>query len=223
MEKTDILMFSFVNNSPLRNKWLDSFMFSITQLGEGWIVLFIMTAIHYGLGTADFWYGQSFVTVLAAGVVCQVVKKYFPRSRPVCILPNVNVIGKRLTSGSFPSGHTATSFALAVVFSYHWGDFTCLFFMMAVLIGVTRIYVGAHFPFDVFWGGLIGFSISNAIMVFLLIAHDYGVQQPYAAVLGGIVCIALILPLFGGYTFGKMYGKLKGKALKVNMLLLQRR
>jgi len=216
-------MFSFVNNSPLRNKWFDSFMFLITQFGEGWIVLLLMTVIHYGLDTPDSWYGQSFVTVLAAGVVCQVVKKYFPRSRPICVLPNVNVIGKRLTSGSFPSGHTATSFALAVVFSYHWGDFTYLFFMMAGLIGVTRIYVGAHFPFDVFGGGLIGFSISNMFVVFLLIAHDYGVQQPYAAAFGCIFCIALILPLFGGYTFEKMYDRLKGKALRVSMLLLQRR
>jgi len=223
MERIDTQMFSFVNNSPLRSKSFDSFMLLITQLGEGWIVLLLMTVIHYGLGMSGSWYGESFVTVLAAGVVCQVVKKYFPRSRPVCVLSNVNVVGKRLVSGSFPSGHTATSFALAVVFSYHWSDFTNLFFMIAGLIGVTRIYVGAHFPFDVFWGGLIGFSISNMFVAFLLIAHDYGVQQPYAVAYGCILGIALILPLFGGYTFEKMFDRLKSKILRVSMLLQQRR
>ncbi|BBB92112.1 MAG TPA: phosphatase PAP2 family protein [Methylomusa anaerophila] len=215
MEKADFLMFTVINSTPFRSKKLDVFMFALSQLGEGWVIFLLMTAVHYGFGITGLWYAQSVASILAAGVVCQIIKKYFPKSRPACVLPNVNVVGKRLTHGSFPSGHTATAFGLAVIFSYHWGGLTHLFFILAGLIGLTRVYIGAHFPFDVLWGAVAGLSVTSVILAFLLAAPGLGIHNPLTIVFSLIVTIAFALPLFGGYTFAKMYDRLKGKVLRV--------
>lgn len=219
MDKADILVFSLINQTQLRCKGLDWFMFSLTQFGEGWKILLLMTGIYYGSGSEEAWYAESLVTVLAAGVICQIIKKYFPRSRPVSVLTNVNVLGRRLTSGSFPSGHTATAVSLAVVFSSHWGSLTPLFLSTAGLIGLTRVYVGAHFPLDVFCGAIIGLSISSIILTFLHAAPSYNIYHPMAWVFGTIFLTALALPLLGGYSFAKISTRLKEKTIRVLAVL----
>jgi hypothetical protein len=78
MEQTDALVFSLINNTRLRSKWLDSLMFALTQLGEGWISLMLMSGIYYGSGASGPWHVQSFVTVLASGVICQIMKRIYP-------------------------------------------------------------------------------------------------------------------------------------------------
>jgi undecaprenyl-diphosphatase len=222
MDKTDALVFSLINHTRLRSKMLDGFMFSLTQLGEGWKVLLLMTGVYYGSGSGGSWYAESLVTVLAAGVICQIIKKYFPRSRPVSVLKNVNVLGRRLTSGSFPSGHTATAFSLAVVFSSQWVSMTPLFLAMASFIGLTRVYVGAHFPLDVFCGAIIGLSISSMTMAFLHVAPNYNIQHPMALIFGATFLVALVLPLLRGYTFAKMSTRLKEKIVRVQTRLQRR-
>jgi len=219
MEKLDMWLFSLINNTRLRRKWLDWCMLVLTNLGEGWCILILMTAIYYGFRTGGHWYVQSFVTVLAGGVVCQIVKKYFPRSRPATVLTKVNILGKRLSFGSLPSGHTATVFSLAVVFSHHWASFAPLFYMIATIIGLTRVYVGAHFPFDIFCGAVIGLVITNGIFALLKIAHSYHLHKAIFDVGGAVVFLALVIPLCGGYPVAKIRDRLKEKVGRVRAFL----
>lgn len=207
MEKTDALVFSLINNTRLRSKWLDSLMFTLTKLGEGWIILLLLTAIYFLSGAVGTWYVHSLVIFLAVGIICQIMKKHFPRARPVSVLMNVNVLGERLTVGSFPSGHTATAFALAAVFSSHLGNWAPLFFIVAALIGVTRVYVGAHFPLDVLCGAVIGLSTSYAVLGFLNAALSY--YNPIAVMGGAIFLAALTLPLWRGGTIIGLIDALK--------------
>jgi len=208
MKKTDALVFALINNTRLRSKWLDLVMFSLTKLGEGWIIFLLLTAIYFLSGAVGTWYVQSIVTFMAAGLICQIMKKYIPRARPVSVLTNVNVLGERLTAGSFPSGHTATAFALAVVFSAHWGSWAPLFFLVAALIGVTRVYVGAHFPLDVLCGAVIGLSTASAILDLLNIALSH--HAPLAVIFCAAGLAILTLPLWRGGTIIRMIDGLKG-------------
>ena len=76
---------------------------------------------------------------------------------------NVNVMFDRLYQNSFPSGHTQIAFTVATVLLWAfalsgklkwWG--AVIIFCVASLIGVSRIYVGAHFPSDVLGGAVLG-------------------------------------------------------------------
>jgi membrane-associated phospholipid phosphatase len=60
-------------------------------------------------------------------------------------------------SSSFPSGHAATSFACATVLAMLTPRAAPFFFVLALAIAYSRLYVGVHWPLDVLVGALIGF------------------------------------------------------------------
>ncbi len=68
------------------------------------------------------------------------------------------------TDFSFPSGHAATAFAAATVLAVFDKKRGWFYFFVAVLIGISRIYLGCHYFFDVLTGGLIGYLISAACL-----------------------------------------------------------
>ena len=59
-------------------------------------------------------------------------------------------------SHSFPSGHTATAVAGAIVLSYLVPKWTAAFVVLAAAIAYSRVYVGVHFPLDLAGGAVIG-------------------------------------------------------------------
>jgi membrane-associated phospholipid phosphatase len=94
-------------------------------------------------------------------------KRFFSAPRPADVLPqdSFHVLGELLSSHSFPSGHSITAFAVAgVVYACFASErkslkTVCLIsaaFVLAIFVGLSRIAVGAHWPFDVVAGACIG-------------------------------------------------------------------
>lgn len=81
------------------------------------------------------------------------------RDRPFLTLDQTRVIGLREKGDSFPSGHTTQIFFLTtlIVYYFQWGlGASIALYAVAALVGFTRIYVGAHYPRDVFAGMVLG-------------------------------------------------------------------
>jgi membrane-associated phospholipid phosphatase len=113
----------------------------------------------------------SFVFVLGS-ILSPMIKYYFDYPRPLAILGNsVVVVGPTLQTHGFVSGHTLTAFLVAalVFYSYQTRWVFCSV-LLASLVGVSRIMVGAHWPADVLIGALVGWgagilaiTLANAI------------------------------------------------------------
>ncbi len=97
-------------------------------------------------------------------IVERVVKGYFRRRRPFITLVRAMVIGRKPGSWSFPSGHSACSFACASALAGRYKGAAGVFYALASLVGFSRVYLGHHYPMDVLSGATLGTVISRLVV-----------------------------------------------------------
>lgn len=78
------------------------------------------------------------------------------------------------SNNAFPSGHTATAFTCALIFSLYLKDkrWSLLFFLVAIGVGISRIYLLQHFFIDIYFGSVFGI-ISVLLAVYLIMGNRY--------------------------------------------------
>jgi membrane-associated phospholipid phosphatase len=91
------------------------------------------------------------------------IKAFFHRSRPFIAFIQAIVIGKKHGSWSFPSGHSASAFAGAWLLSRDFPGQSPFFFLLAALVGFSRIYLGDHYSGDVLSGALSGMTFAESV------------------------------------------------------------
>ncbi len=62
---------------------------------------------------------------------------------------------------SFPSAHTTLSFMMATVLALYFPRYQVIYFIFAVFVGWTRVYLSLHYPTDVIAGGFLGYGITK--------------------------------------------------------------
>ena len=114
-------------------------------------------------------FGDGMVFVLSLGIlwcIVEIIKGVVAFPRPQQLLTGVHVLSTFGSYDSFPSAHTAFAFAVAT-FVYHYSRGTgLLLFFIAVLVGVSRIFVGVHFPLDVLVGATLGVLVPLGVLWF---------------------------------------------------------
>ncbi|MEW5908015.1 MAG: phosphatase PAP2 family protein [Patescibacteria group bacterium] len=72
-------------------------------------------------------------------------------------------------SSSFPSGHSAFFFAMSAAIYFYNKKWGAVFFIASILMNISRVIAGIHYPSDILWGMIIG--IASAYSVFILSKH----------------------------------------------------
>ena len=147
----------------LRAAWLDPVMKEITYLGEAgwfWIVLSLVLILTKTYRKTGITCGTSLVLHL--------------------ILEGLTRIVGKQSDFSFPSGHTAASFAVAVVLLLRAPKKISIPAMiLAVLISLSRLYVGVHYPTDVLGGAVIG-TVCAFLAVWIVDAAEKKISEKKA-------------------------------------------
>jgi membrane-associated phospholipid phosphatase len=156
-EKVDAWTFLLFNLRGRRPLWLDWGMLGLTQLGNG-LMPFILVGVAYSNGDRQLALEAALGT-MTLWLVVEGVKAAVGRARPFVRLAAARIVGFREPGRSFPSGHTSQSFFLAALLINHYqlaGWAALGLYVLALLIGLTRMYVGAHYPRDVLAGAILG-------------------------------------------------------------------
>ena len=153
---------SFIFLNDFHTEILNQFFIYYTNVGDG--LFAVIAGIIAIITFRNKPYGLAILFSYAfSGIIAQFIKRSIDSPRPKLYFENGGydqfIEGVKLYShNSFPSGHTATAFAMFTVIAlfvsnknYQW-----LFLILAIGVGYSRIYLGQHFLLDILAGSLIG-------------------------------------------------------------------
>jgi len=151
-------------SKPIGPEWMESVLLDLTALGGSAILLLVVLAVVGFLLLQARYRTALFVWVASTSgeFVNIALKQAFNRPRP-SIVPHLRVV----FSTSFPSGHAMESAIVyltlgALLMRFAESRLTKLYclgiaMLLTALVGVSRVYLGVHYPTDVIGGWLIGF------------------------------------------------------------------
>ena len=150
-------------------RMLDYFTRFINVVSHGSMLIgtaFLLFVVGRRYNQRTYEIGKSlFIGLVSAGIAVQALKHLMGRARPRLTDASL-FIGPSLKEGydSFPSGHTTLAFCLAIILSYHLPRYRALFYLFAVIVGLARVEVLAHFPSDVLGGAMVGTIVGSALL-----------------------------------------------------------
>ena len=144
----------------LQCDFLDTVMPIITRFGdEGifWIIVAVVLICIPKTRKAGLSMG---LAMLAGWIVGNMfLKNAVARLRPYDVQEGVTLLIDRLSSYSFPSGHTLVSFEAATALTLHYRKWGIAALVLAVLVAFSRLYLFVHYPTDVLGGSILGIAI----------------------------------------------------------------
>jgi undecaprenyl-diphosphatase len=147
---------------PVRNLFR-----AASRLGDGvfWysaMLALIATHGRPGLGIA--------LRMLAAGTIglalYKLLKSGTTRPRPCQVLADIRAGIAPLDAFSFPSGHTLHAVAFTVVGISYLPALAWVFVPFTLLVALSRVVLGLHYPSDVLAGAAIGAGVAEAVLAF---------------------------------------------------------
>lgn len=173
MLDVEFSILDFIQNQ-FRTPFGDFVMPLISKLGNGgiiWLVLSGLLCVFPKYRKA----GVTMLTALALDVLlCNVMlKPLVGRMRPFTVNTGVELLINAPKDFSFPSGHTAASFAAAFALLFVKNKLWIPSMILASLIAFSRLYLYVHYPTDVLAGILLGLIVGVAANVICRLAEPH--------------------------------------------------
>ena len=164
MHFTDTI-FNLINGLANKSELLDLLMISISKYGP-YVLMGIGVATYLaGIIKRDKELRCTVVdTVLKTGIAIvfsQIIGSIIYMPRPFVNNENVNLLYSHSENSSFPSDHSIGSMGIALGLGKYSSSLNKFYITLAFLIGISRVYVGHHYPLDVMGGFIIAMIFCN--------------------------------------------------------------
>ena len=175
----DESLFYFVNTN-LSNSFTDTIMPIITHT-TFWIPLFLVFCLFQLRNAYKQKEYRGLLCILCVGIgiaICDqissaLIKESVQRIRPCHVLTDINLLVNCGAGKSFPSSHASNSMTAVIIFALFYRKHKYWLPLLAILIGLSRVFVGVHYPLDVLMGWILGAGIGTG--VYFLIQYLYNI------------------------------------------------
>jgi undecaprenyl-diphosphatase len=154
-----------------RAAWLNPVFEGLSYIGSFGLVWLAVALVCALLWRRPVVFLSVLAAVVAADLTALGLRRLVDRPRPFLRYPLPEPLGHVPGDPSFPSGHTAIAFAAATVLTYFRPRLASAFFLLAVAIGFSRVYVGVHYPLDVLGGAVLGLGLGALVIVLLRLSE----------------------------------------------------
>ena len=158
----DMKILYFINKG-LSCRALDILMPIVTFLGSGEFMFTLAVVIALVFRKKEKALGGllTLAGLTVSYYVVTAIKDLVEKPRPFVSLTDINVfIAEK--GFSFPSGHATVAFMAAFILSRYFKN-SFWIFLLASLVAVSRVYLGAHYPVDVIAGSFIGLALGYGL------------------------------------------------------------
>ncbi len=147
-------------NRHFDQKMLNFYFRNITHLGGALTTIMVcLFLIFFTKGVFQVIGITSAISLLFSHLPVALVKKLYPRKRPYLALMEIKVPANPLEDHSFPSGHTTAIFSVIIPFILFMPQLIVILLPLAISVGLSRMYLGLHYPSDVLVGCFLGSSV----------------------------------------------------------------
>lgn len=145
-----------------RQRWLRATFKLVSRLGDGmiWYLTVALLPLSYGTSGALASLHMVIVGVISLALY-RAIKNNTHRPRPCNHLCQVENLMPALDEFSFPSGHTLHAVGFTLVIAYHFPTLALFFGIFTLLVAISRLVLGLHYPSDVAAGALLGSSLAG--------------------------------------------------------------
>lgn len=172
-EKT--MLFQLFNSNYFTT--LDTVVPYVSRVGEFTGIVIIFSLFLFFRNYRNWWFVTAAVScTLLSSLLTQAIKTAVNAPRPLTFITDTKLIRvlpewERNYFRSFPSGHTTGAFAmfflLACLLPERHRRFGILLFIIALMVGYSRMYLAAHFFADIYAGSLVGVGLTAVLLMVL--------------------------------------------------------
>lgn len=153
-------------NRGIQSRALDALMWRVTKIdttigvNTSMVLMLLLVGVLLWKGDRKYFWKDFLLLcaiLIVGGIMVSLLKDSIDRMRPPAVLGSqVRLFHENFHRGSFPSGHTQIAIAVAVFLLMKVPRFWWVYVPLALLMALSRVYIGVHFPSDVLAGGIIG-------------------------------------------------------------------
>ncbi|KEK23395.1 undecaprenyl-diphosphatase [Bacillus gaemokensis] len=155
------MLFKAINRLAGRGNAMDTIMVFISQKAR-YLYFFIVAFMWFRNNAYKKNILYSGISVVFTLFINCIIQRFYFKPRPF-VLHRVRLLIPSMKNSSFPSKHTALAFAVATSISLHDRFIGSIMWLLAILTGFSRVWVGHHYPFDIIGSALIGSVMSVVV------------------------------------------------------------